>query len=67
MLFNDIKQNRITKFIKTFKEVNIAFLPYESQVYLLDAAPTFRDIYADNTRAGNTRGEGRVQNSYSSK
>jgi hypothetical protein len=45
----DIKQANVVKFIRTFKEINIAFLPYESQVFMLDNAKSFRDIYAQDS------------------
>uniref|UniRef100_A0A914VWL0 Syntaxin binding protein 1 n=1 Tax=Plectus sambesii TaxID=2011161 RepID=A0A914VWL0_9BILA len=50
-LFSTLTKSAMAKFIRTLKEINVAFTPYESQVFTLDSSDTF-SLYFNAQKQG---------------
>nr|XP_039269738.1 syntaxin-binding protein 1-like isoform X1 [Styela clava] len=58
--FKKICQSKLAKHIKAMNEINIAFLPYESQVYTLDCPDSFEYTFSPNHQERRNKGLERI-------
>uniref|UniRef100_A0A1I7ZWD4 Syntaxin binding protein 1a n=1 Tax=Steinernema glaseri TaxID=37863 RepID=A0A1I7ZWD4_9BILA len=53
-LFQTLSRSPVNKYVRSCKEINVAFTPYESQVYTLDSPDTFFLYYNPQKQGGLT-------------
>lgn len=49
--FQHLTKSSVAKYVKTLKEINVAFTPYESQVFQLEDDDTFNVVYSPSKQA----------------
>ncbi|XP_054422203.1 syntaxin-binding protein 2 isoform X2 [Pteronotus mesoamericanus] len=54
-LFSELGRSRLAKVVKTLKEIHLAFLPYEAQVFSLDAPHSTYNLYCPFRASERTR------------